>query len=173
VKVAHHPRIGDPAAQKVGEQPVQSVPPTGRADGVHEQVRCGEVGERRGAAAAAGQGVGEVGGHGVQDADPHQEVEQLRGQAVDHFIQQVRGHGVVVAEHVGARPIMPLPGVGLGLPDPVPQGLRVHVELLTQPPERRPRLGLPIQPNRPLAQLVGVLPRCWQQSLPPWSSRSN
>src|SRR4051794_41251537 len=68
---------------------------------------------------------------------------------------------------------MPLPGVGLGLADPVPQGLRMHVELLAQPPERRPRGRLPIQPNRTLTQLVGVLPRCWQQSLPPWSSRSN
>ena len=48
----------------------------------------------------------------------------------------------------------------------VPQGFRVHVQLLTQPPERRPRLGLPIQPNRPLAQLIGVLPRCW--STEPW-----
>ena len=63
---------------------------------MHEEVGCGEVGERRGAAAAAGQGVGEVGGHDVEDADPHEEVEQLRGQPVDHFVQQVRGHGVVV-----------------------------------------------------------------------------
>jgi hypothetical protein len=92
--VAQHPRIDDPAAQKVGEQPMQSVPLTGRADGVHEQVRCGEVEERRGAAAATGQCVGEVGGHHVRDADPH---EQLRGQPVDHFIQRVRGHGMVVA----------------------------------------------------------------------------
>src|SRR4051812_36876947 len=68
---------------------------------------------------------------------------------------------------------MPLPGVCLGLPDPVPQGLRMHVQLLAQPPERRPRGRLPIQPNRTLAQLVGVLPRCWQQSLPSWFSRSN
>jgi hypothetical protein len=28
------------------------------------------------------------------------------------------------------RTIMPLPGVCLGLPDPVPQGLRMHVQLL-------------------------------------------
>jgi hypothetical protein len=68
---------------------------------------------------------------------------------------------------------MPLPGVGLGLADPVAQGFRVHVQLLAQPPERRPRLGLPIQPNCTFPQLIGVLPRCWQQSLPSRSSRSN
>jgi hypothetical protein len=38
------------------------------------------------------------------------------------------GQPPVLREHVGGRPIMPLPGVGLGLANPVPQGLRMHVE---------------------------------------------
>jgi hypothetical protein len=43
------------------------------------------------------RGVGEVGGHDVEDADPYEEVDQLRGQPVDHLVQQVRRNGVVVA----------------------------------------------------------------------------
>src|SRR5689334_25402641 len=68
---------------------------------------------------------------------------------------------------------MPLARVGLGLADPVAQGFRVHVQLLTKPAKRRARLRLPVQPNRSFPQLVGVLPWCWQQSLPPWFARSN
>ena len=97
MQVAEHPSLGDPGAKHIGDQPVQSVPPATGTDGLHEEVRRGEFGERRGAAPATGQGVGELGGHDVQHADPHQEVEQFRGQPVDHFVQQVRGHRVVVA----------------------------------------------------------------------------
>jgi hypothetical protein len=52
-------------------------------------------------------------------------------------------------------------------------GLRMHVQLLAQRPERRPGLRLPIQPHRALAQLIRVIPWRWQQSLSSWSSRSN
>ena len=34
-------------------------------------------------------------------------------------------------------------------------------------------VGAVLVPNRPFPQLLGVLPRCWQQSLPSWFSRSN
>ena len=97
VEVAERARVGDPGAQDVGDQPVQPVPPTAGADGVHEQVRRGELGQGVAPVRAAGQGVGQVGGHEVEEADPYQEVEQLRGLPVDHLGQQVGGHRVVVA----------------------------------------------------------------------------
>src|SRR5690606_20594106 len=70
-------------------------------------------------------------------------------------------------------PVVALAAVGLVLADPVAQGFRVHVQLLAQPPKRRARGRLPIQPHRALAQLIGVLLRCCQQCLPSWLSRSN
>jgi hypothetical protein len=79
-----------------------------RADGLHEEIGSGEFGKRATAAAAAGHRVGEVGGHDVQDADPHQEVQQSRGQPVDHLVQQVRSDGVVVA----GEPIDKTGGIG-------------------------------------------------------------
>jgi hypothetical protein len=51
--------------------------------------------------------------------------------------------------------------------DPQENWVRVHVQLLTKPAKRRARLGLPVQPDRSFTQLGGVLPWCWQQSLPP------
>src|SRR5690606_10105049 len=79
----------------------------------------------------------------------------------------------VLLDHVSAWPVVALAAVGLVLADPVAQGFRVHVQLLAQPPKRRARGRLPIQPHRALAQLIGVLLRCCQQCLPSWLSRSN
>jgi hypothetical protein len=68
----------------------------------------------------------------------------------------------VLRQHLGGRPIVPLPGVGLGLAHPVPQGFWVHVQLLAQPPKRRPRLGLPVPPNCMFPQLTA--PECGEHS---------
>src|SRR5690606_12454919 len=83
------------------------------------------------------------------------------------------GQPPVLLDHVSAWPVVALAAVGLVLADPVAQGFRVHVQLLAQPPKRRARGRLPIQPHRALAQLIGVLLRCCQQCLPSWLSRSN
>ena len=48
------------------------------------------------------------------------------------------GQPPVPFEHVGAGPVIALPAIGLRLADPVPQGFGMHVQLLAQPPKRRP-----------------------------------
>ena len=53
--------------------------------------------------------------------------------------------------------IVALAVVGLGLADP--QRLRVHVQLLGQPPDHRSRLRLAVQPHRTLPQLRRILSR--------------
>ena len=35
------------------------------------------------------------------------------------------------------------------------------LRLLSQPPDHRLRVGIPVQPHRALAQLIGILPRCY------------
>ena len=117
-------------------------------DEAHDDLRVGPI------------SAGEIGARRAQDlVDPPQ-------------LGVLRHEPLVLREHVDGRAIMPLARVGLGLADPVAQGFRVHVQLLTEPAERRSRLGLPVQPNRSFAQLVGVLPWCWQQSLPPWFAKA-
>ena len=65
----------------------------------------------------------------------------------------------VLVEHLRRGPVVPLVMVGLVLADPVPQGLRVHVQLPRQLRDHRLRIRLPIQPHRALTQLHRVLPR--------------
>jgi hypothetical protein len=54
--------------------------------------------------------------------------------------------------------IVPLAGIGLGLPDPAPQGLVVDAELLGEATDHRLRIGRAIHPDRTLTQLQWVLP---------------
>jgi hypothetical protein len=44
---------------------------------------------------------------------------------------------------VGTRTVVPLTPIGLVLPDPVTQRLRMHVQLVRQPPDHRPPVRLP------------------------------
>jgi hypothetical protein len=87
VEVAQGPGPGDPRAEDVGYQPVQPVPPTARADGLHEEVEPGEFGQRDSAIVAAGHRLGEVSGDDVQNAD-----SQPPGWALDQP-QQALVHG--------------------------------------------------------------------------------
>src|SRR5690606_13066142 len=79
----------------------------------------------------------------------------------------------VLLQHVGGRPIGPLAAVGLVLADPVPQGFRVDVQLLSQPADHRLRVGLPVQAHRPFTQLVGVLLGGSHDDFLPRFTRSN
>jgi hypothetical protein len=94
--VAKDAGIRDASAQDVGDQPVQPVPLTARADGLHEQVRPGELGERRRTVRRVGQGIGQTRRHDVDETDPDEEIQQFRGQRVDHLAEQVGRHRVVV-----------------------------------------------------------------------------
>jgi hypothetical protein len=68
---------------------------------------------------------------------------------------------------------MPPAAVGLVLSDPVPQGLRMHAQLLGQPPDHRLRVRLPVQAHCPFPQLVRVLLRCCHDDFLPRLTRSN
>ena len=85
-----------PSTQHVRDQPVQSVPATAGAHGVDEQVRRSELGQGLRTGPRAGQRVGQVGADEVDGTNPHQEIEQLRSQPVDHLAEQIGGHRVVV-----------------------------------------------------------------------------
>lgn len=60
----------------------------------------------------------------------------------------------------GGRQVAALPAVGLGLANPGAQRFVVHAQLLGQPPDHRARVGLEVQADGALTQLVWVLLRC-------------
>jgi hypothetical protein len=72
--------------------------------------------------------------------------------------------GVLLAQRgelgafVGGQPVIALAGVGLGLPDPTAQGLRMHAEIDGQFLDLRLRIGGAVHPYRTLTQLERVFP---------------
>ena len=152
VHVADRARVGDPGPQHVRDQPVQPVPATARAHGMHEQVRRGQLGQGRRTGPRAGQRVGQVGGHEVDETDPHQEVQQLRSLPVDHLGQQVGGHRVVVAgeridEPGGIRAALQLRGRPTADRPPTPRSARPGDRRARR--RGRPRAGPTTPPSRP------------------------
>ena len=97
VQVAEHPTLGDPGAEHVGDQPVQSVPPATGPTACTKRFAAASSASVAAPLRPPVRASASSADTTSSDADPHEELEQFRGQPVDHFVQQVRGHRVVVA----------------------------------------------------------------------------
>ena len=88
-------------AQQLAEQAVIAVPGALTIERGHEHAVALELLQRERAAARAGEGVGELAGHAVDDARAQQQLAQLRRPAGQHLAHQVVGDRAVVAREVG------------------------------------------------------------------------
>ena len=134
VPAGRPPRRPDP--HDVGDQPVQPVPTAGLAEGLDEEVRRCELGEHRRSVLTAGERVGEVGAHQIDDADLLEEREELGRLPIQHLGDEIARHAVVV------------PGEGGHGGRDVVQALQVQGD---QAKPRRPPFGAVDQPLDPAA----------------------
>jgi hypothetical protein len=90
--------------QQVGEQVVVAKPGTGGVECRDEGVLGFQAQQHRLGPRAAGERVGQRAAHAREDRRPQEHVAHLRWLALEHFGEQVAGHGSLTARELGYEP---------------------------------------------------------------------